>query len=320
MFYVDQAEGVETPVCGLQPGRSQSVSELQCPLCQARNSVKRFRENGLSLRMCRDCELFFIAPYPTIAQQRQRVSLDERADINLLDCARRYEGERLYYDRHFQMIAEECAGAESILDIGCGTGHLLERLGRERNLHRVGIELNPEAAELARRVSGCPIFEMPLEEFRSERRFDVVTMINVFSHVPAIKAMFASIRAALAADGKLILRTSEMSANVSRWNQLHWGVPDDLHFLGLRTLDFICKKYGFAVARHVRTPFENELFLPSRWRQMGRNTAVNLLKRISAPLPGFLSVLQMAYAAALGRRLFVSFIVLKPISIRRNAS
>lgn len=314
MACADQIENSEAAPSVAGAGQTRARCALRCPLCGASNAAATFRDNGCSVRMCRTCELFFVDPYPTPARQRARVSSGEPSEIEILDCSRRYEGERLYYDRHFDLIAEECAGAESVLDIGCGTGHLLERLCRNPSLYRVGIELNAEAARFARRVSGCPILEIPFEEFRSERQFDVITMINVFSHVPAFDAMFASVRAALRANGKLVLRTSEMAGSVSRWNQLHWGVPDDLHFLGLRTLDFICDKYGLAIVRHVRTPFEYELFLPSRWRQMGRSPAVNLLKQTSLHLPGLLAAAQRAYAAVLGNRLFVSFIVLKPIA------
>lgn len=275
-----------------------------------------FRDNGCLLRACRHCGLFFVDPYPTTAQQRLRVSTNAQAEIQILDCASRYRGERLYYERHFGPIQQECGEATSILDVGCGTGHLLERLSQRPGLYCVGIELNPEAAGFARRISGCEIFETPIEAFHSNRQFDVITMINVLSHVPSFDGMFASVRAALRPGGKLILRTSEMGSNVSRWNQAHWGIPDDLHFLGLRTLDFICAKYRFAIVRHARIPFEDELFRRSRWQQMGRNRTMNLAKRAALKLPGFLNLAEHTYAATLGNRLFVSFIVLKPISER----
>lgn len=258
------------------------------------------------------CELFFVHPYPASTHQHERVLSGSFAEIEILDCERRYRGEKLYYDRHFSMIAEECQGATAVLDVGCGTGHLLERLGSQPRLHRVGIELNSQAAGFARCVSDCEILEVPFERFESDRKFDVITMINVFSHIPSLDALFHSVRAALRPGGKLILRTSEMCRSVSRWNQMHWGIPDDLHFLGLRTLDFLCAKYGFVVGRHLRTPFEEELFQRSRWQQMGRSRFVNLMKTVAIRAPFALSAMKRAYSAALGQRLFVSFIVLTP--------
>ena len=289
---------------------ASEVGVQACPLCGSRRSEVAFRDNGCSLRACRNCELFFVDPYPTTVQGHMRVLFNLQDDIQILDCASRYRGERLYYDRHFDSIARECEGATSILDVGCGTGHLLERLSQWRGLYCTGIELNPRAAAFARRISRCDIFETPLEEFRIDRQFDVITMINVFSHVPSFDGMFASLLLALRPGGKLILRTSEMGSNVSRWNQAHWGIPDDLHFMGLRTLHFICARYGFAVVRHERIPFEDELFRRSRWQQMGRSRALNVAKRAALRLPGFLRVARHAYTARLGKRLFVSLIVL----------
>lgn len=271
-----------------------------------------FRDNGCVLRACGNCELFFVDPYPSIARQHKQVASTNKDGIELLDCKRRHEGERLYYNRHFAPIADESADAKSLLDVGCGTGHLLERLANLPNLYRAGIELNPEAAEFAKRVSACEIFTVPLEGFHCDRQFDVITLINVFSHIPSFDGMFRSLRALLAPGGKLILRTTEMSAKTSRWNQVHWGIPDDLQFMGLRTLEFICAKYGFAIERRERVPFEEELFRLSRWQQMGRSALQNAVKRAAVRIPWILQLLKNIYAPCLGQRLFVSFIVLRP--------
>ncbi|HVB85820.1 MAG TPA: class I SAM-dependent methyltransferase [Candidatus Dormibacteraeota bacterium] len=282
-----------------------------CPLCRSTSSAHAFSDGGCELRVCNNCELFFVHPYPRAPEQHQRVSSGEYPGIELLDCARRYQGERFYYDRHFGPIAEETGGATSILDVGCGTGNLLERFAALPKCYRLGIELNPAAAHLARRVAGCEILELPFEEFRGDRRFDAITMVSVFSHVSSFDGMFGSLRRALAPGGRVIMRTTEMSRRVSRWNQAHWGIPDDLHFLGLNTLGYLCAKYGFTIARHVRVPFEQELFQKSRWQQMGRSRWHNALKRAAVRIPGSLPAMQKFYAAALGQRLFVSFIVLK---------
>jgi SAM-dependent methyltransferase len=289
-----------------------ACAPVSCPLCCSTATHGAFRDAGCEVRACEFCGLFFVHPRPPVFEQHRRVARGECPGIELLDCARRYEGERLYYDRHFDLIAEECAGATSILDVGCGTGNLLERFATRLNCFRLGIELNPSAALIARNVARCDILEVPFETFRSDRKFDVVTMINVFSHVSSFDAMFRSLHSVLARNSRVILRTTEMSPRVSRWNQVHWGVPDDLHFLGVDTLDYLCTKYSFAITRRVRVPFEDELFRRSRWQQMGRSHLHNTVKRAGLRIPGALAAGRMLYTAALGKRLFVSFIVLMP--------
>lgn len=282
-----------------------------CPLCRSTSSARAFSDGGCELRVCNNCELFSVHPYPRVPEQHHRVSSGEYPGIELLDGRRRYQGERLYYDRHFSLIAAETDGAKSILDVGCGTGNLLERFASRPTCYRLGIELNPVAAQLARSVARCDILELPFEEFRSDRTFDAITMVSVFSHVSSFDGMFESLRRALAPGGRVIMRTTEMARHVSRWNQVHWGIPDDLHFLGLNTLEYLCAKYGFTIARHVRVPFEQELFQRSRWQQMGRSRWHNAVKRATVRIPGALPAMQKLYATALGQRLFVSFIVLR---------
>jgi len=290
--------------------RASARAAITCPLCASTATRRAFTDSGCELRVCRVCELFFVHPRPAVSEQHRRVSSGECPGIEILDCDRRYQGERLYYDRHFDLIAQECADATSILDVGCGAGNLLERFANRPGCFRLGIELNPSAARIARRVAQCDILEIPFETFRADRTFDVITLINVFSHVSSFNALFRSLRAALAPGGRVILRTTEMSPRVSRWNQVHWGVPDDLHFLGLNTLNYLCTRNGFTVARHARIPFENELFQRSRWQQMGRSRWHNIIKRVGVRVPGTLALARLLYTAALGERLFVSFIVL----------
>ena len=296
-----------------QEAQPASINAPICPLCGSGEIEPAFTDNGCMLCVCNVCDLFFVDPYPAANHQHQEVSSGANRHIEILDCRRRYQGERLFYNRHFGRIAEEIEGASSLLDVGCGTGNLLERLRARPRLYRAGIELNAQAARFARQTAGCPVWEAPFEQFHSDRQFDVITLINVLSHIPSFDGLFSSLRAALRPGGKVIIRTSEMSRNISRWNQLHWGIPDDLHFLGLGTLEFLCSKYGFVVARHIRTPFEHELFRRSRWEQLGRSRVRNIIKTMATRVPGALPALKALYTALLGERLFISFIVLMPV-------
>lgn len=292
---------------------ASGLRNIDCPLCGSSETRYAFTDAGCELRCCAICDLFFVHPYPSSDRNHENVQSGANPEIQILDCESRHQGEQHYYDRHFSSIEEECAGVRSVLDVGCGTGHLLERLARRPGLHCAGVELNAEAAQFAAAISGCEISKVPFERFANDKKFDVITLINVFSHIPAFDGLFNALRRNLNPGGKVILRTAEMSADISRWNQIHWGIPDDLHFLGLRTLDFLCAKYGFIVTRHDRLPYEEELFLPSRWRQMGRSRVLNAVKFLGVNMPGALPALKKIYTEFLGQRIFISFIVLTPL-------
>ena len=249
-----------------------------CSLCGSAATARAFVGNGRELRVCNRCDLFFVYPYTPNRRQHKLAGSSRHPEIAVLECHRRYRGEVRYYQRHFPRIARECRGATSLLDVGCGTGHLLERFSRNATLECLGLEPDPLTARFARCVAGCQILDTPFEEFRGSRKFDVVTMINVFSHLRSLDAAFRSLRALLAPGGKVILCTNETRRSVFRWNQLHWGMPDGFHFLGRGTLDFLCAKYGFRATRRIRAPYEEELFPGSRWKHLGRGSALYLIK------------------------------------------
>ena len=314
MTFGIQNDGWNSANAAPRGGRRSPAGTAACPLCGSQETRFALKDGGCELRACCVCELFFVHPYPEMARQHRNVRTGQNPEIEILDCARRHAGERLYYDRHFASIAEECAEARSVMDVGCGTGNLLERLAGSPERRCKGLELNARAAEYARRTSACEILETPFEDFTGDEKFDAITMINVFSHIPSFDALFRALRRSLNPGGKVILRTAEMSVNVRRWNQLHWGIPDDLHFLGLRTLDFLCAKYGFVVTRHERLAYEDELFQLSRWKQPGRSRLVNAVKFIGVRVPGALPALKKLYTRFFGQRIFISFIVLTPLA------
>ena len=108
-----------------------------------------------------------------------------------------------FYAEHLTSIQPHCVGAKSLLEVGCGTGRLLE-LMRDTGLDCEGVELDPERAETARLRSGCKIHTAPVEELRTEKTYDVITMINVLSHIPSLPGLVAAIGRLLSGRGRRI--------------------------------------------------------------------------------------------------------------------
>lgn len=118
-----------------------------------------------------------------------------------------------------------------VLDIGCGTGFLLERLA-ERGFSGIGIDLSPESVEHARRrlaqigasdrltaVVGSA-YEPPAGPF------DLIALTDVLEHLEDPRACIAALRAVLAPGGLLVVSTPNRRSlpGARRWLAEH-GVP-----------------------------------------------------------------------------------------------
>lgn len=111
---------------------------------------------------CSRCHLFYIHPYPhAFENHHKQVETYAYDNLKILDAKNHYAGEVGFYRDYFGPIDEQVNGTSSFLDVGCGTGRLLE-LFVGRNLYRAGIELNHSRAAFARSVAKCEIFEQPI--------------------------------------------------------------------------------------------------------------------------------------------------------------
>ena len=296
-------------------GVSSVVGELKvavCPLCASQSGSPLFAQSGYTLMHCEECDLSFIHPYPQDAKTHHDVvAAYDYAEMEVVRCATQYENEKLFYERYFGLIDAECREATAVLDIGCGCGHLLERLAIHERLQRVGIELNRERAAFARKVARCEILEVPLEELGRDARFSVISLINVISHVPNINSFFERLRSLLTERGKVIIKTGEMKQDVKRSAIFDWEFPDHLQFLGWRTLDYISARSGFRVRKHLRTSLARERFAASTWKMQGRSGLRNLLKSGVTRIPFALTLLASCYEAVHGGSISSSFIVLE---------
>ncbi len=93
----------------------------------------------------------------------------------------------------------------AILEVGCGTGHNLAMLGQFGTVD--GLELDPEARELAEKRLGKGIFAVPLPEMRGvpERHYDLVAALDVIEHLEDDRAAIESIARRLKPGGKFLM-------------------------------------------------------------------------------------------------------------------
>lgn len=286
------------------------MTDAKCPFCGEQESEYCFSERGHDLVACQNCELFFIDPYGT--DVHDKVLTYDYDHLDIVDPETHHVSSTNFYkNKYLSLISEECANAQSILDVGCGTGALLTLLSNGYpEIERYGVELNTARAEFAEQKSGCKIYQVPIEEFSFDRTFDVITLVNVLSHIPSIDGLFSSLKRLLSKNGRLVIVAGEMSQSVRKDAVNDWSIPDHMHFLGLGTINHICEKYGFEIQRQDRTPYSEELISRTRMLSPGRSAARNIAKRVIAYTPSAMWVLRRLYEIRHTAPFYTSFIVL----------
>lgn len=108
-----------------------------------------------------------------------------------------------------------------ILEVGCGTGHNLEMLGRFG--HVDALELDAPARAIAERRLGRPIGAAPLPELPGvpDAAYQLVALLDVLEHVADGTGALRALRAKLAPGGRLLVAVPA--------NPWMWSAHDVVH-------------------------------------------------------------------------------------------
>lgn len=142
-----------------------------------------------------------------------------------------------------------------VLDFGCYTGGLLARL--DASLERFGIEINREAADQARRLSGATVWRS-LDEIPSDTRFDAIVAADVVEHMHDPRALVEQLLARLADDGILIVSTGDADARLWRWFGANWWYcyyPEHIAFISRPWLAWFAAASGAALLETRNFPY-----------------------------------------------------------------
>jgi SAM-dependent methyltransferase len=117
-------------------------------------------------------------------------------------------------ERVLELVARHNPGAQTLLELGCGTGTILAGLGRFDAL--TGIDRSPEMLAIAReKVPHARLIEGDISDFRLGEHFDVVICVfDTLNHLPRFelwRALFARVGEHLAPGGVFIFDVNTAS-------------------------------------------------------------------------------------------------------------
>jgi 2-polyprenyl-3-methyl-5-hydroxy-6-metoxy-1,4-benzoquinol methylase len=211
-----------------------------------------------NLMQCTSCGLTFLNPRPDAATLIRLYQTYYAAPGGLhggqqAARLRRHFWLRSLYHRvtgeYLSAIIARSSG--KVLDVGCGSGFLLDDL-RTAGRTACGVELNRQEADAAA-AKGFEVFCGPLEQAGfPDASFDTVILNHVLEHVPSPSATLREIYRLLAPGGILLLHTPNLSSYQRRifgpcW--AGWHLPFHLYQFTPATLANLARAAGFTVRR-----------------------------------------------------------------------
>jgi 2-polyprenyl-3-methyl-5-hydroxy-6-metoxy-1,4-benzoquinol methylase len=214
-----------------------------CPVCGTEQLGDFARSGDLRLRRCGNCSLVFTDPQPR-GHVRERYTSEYDLAEHFAAFAER---KRILFGRHLATLPSATPGSDRLFDIGCADGQFLE-LAAPLGWRGSGVELNPPAAEAARR-RGVEVFEGSLEELDDLPwgSFDLVTAWDVLEHTPRPHEFARRLRRLLKPSGELHLSTLNVDSIPGRLLRGRWSmvVPDHFTYWNRRSLETLLRNAGF---------------------------------------------------------------------------
>jgi 2-polyprenyl-3-methyl-5-hydroxy-6-metoxy-1,4-benzoquinol methylase len=150
------------------------------------------------------------------------------------------------------------SGAETALDVGCGTGRVVSALAAE-GVHATGMDLSARAVELAEAAHpGCDFVQHGVEALPwpvADGSVDVVVAFEVIEHLLQPERLLQGARDALASNGRLVLttpyhgRAKNIALALSSFDK-HFAVNGDhIRFYTDAALRSSLERAGFVVER-----------------------------------------------------------------------
>lgn len=179
-----------------------------------------------------------------------------------------------------------------LLDVGAAAGFVLRGF-LDTNWSGIGVEPNPAMAEFARSHVGVDVRCSAFEDFRSEERFDMVSMIQVVAHFMDPGEAIRHAASFLRPGGVLLIETWDRRSWTARLFGKYWheySPPSVLHWFSKTGLRGLAVRHGLIEVARGRP--QRSILLGHAVSLIRHKTNVAgafldaLPKGLSAPYPG----------------------------------
>ncbi|MEZ5379145.1 MAG: methyltransferase domain-containing protein [Acidimicrobiales bacterium] len=208
--------------------KEEFTRDRPCPVCGGANETALFVKEGGRYVRCTDCTMVYLNPVFTDE------ALTDYYRNNHVEQSVVVEADRAFYEGLYTQglaSAEKYTSKGWILDIGCSSGVFID-LAKSRGWKTSGLELNRQEAALAR-AKGHTVQERPIAEATFDKKFNVISLWDVFEHIADGGAQLDLMQANLTDDGVMLLQIPSADSLAARMLQEKCNMFDGLEHTNL---------------------------------------------------------------------------------------
>ena len=209
------------------------MADAKCLACGARDVVAwatardieyLSTEDSFTYVRCQECDALSIADVPrdrlTEIYPDTYYSFTE-GRLSLVERVKQWLDRRMFK----KLLAELKGDILSALDVGGGTGWLLSqaRAAEPRLKHTAVVDIDAHAREGAEKL-GHTFHLGRIEGFESDRKYELILLLNLIEHVECPVTVLAKMRDLLAPHGRILVKTPNYDSLDARLFRHHsWG-------------------------------------------------------------------------------------------------
>ena len=225
-----------------------------CYYCGSEQYTFYAEENGYNLVKCSVCGLLFIENRPSDSEISQSQKQGIHSGSKSINTTGRYWPEKTtwYLKVLDDLFDGEFGNKNTWLDVGCGYGELMKAIQTYNSKVIVkGTEPNVHKQESARK-RGLDVSYFDLDSH--DKKYDVVSLLNVYSHLPNPQEFLNSIKKILEPNGELILETGDTADLAAKDHHRPFLLPDHLSFVSEKIMVGLLERLGFEILSIKKYP------------------------------------------------------------------
>ncbi len=225
------------------------MEQVACYNCRKTQSSHYASENGFTLVKCCACGLLYVNPRPSTEAINEAHKLGVHRGAETIGTTGHYNFSKIsmYKKILADLYGQPAAfSGKKWLDIGCGYGEFLLALKGFSKNGIIARGAEPNLRKLAAdRRRGLDVGDFDLSSH--EGQYDVVSLLNVYSHLPDPVSSIASWKQLLLPGGEILIQTGDTADLPLELHPKPLYLPDHLSFASERILTRILEESGFCV-------------------------------------------------------------------------